>query len=388
VVCLVLAALLTSPAALLSWGEQTLNDTGRYVDTVGPLVSSPEVQDAIATQATAAIRQQVDVEAILNDAFSGVISDAPRLQELVGPFSYAINALIDSQVRQFIASDAFKEIWVTANTRTQQTMLRLLRGEDVGAVSLQGDQVVLDVSEVIDQVKRLLAERGLTLLEEAPIPAVDRQIVLLDAPQLKQVRTAYSLGNPIARWLVVVVLGLYVAGFALARRRARMTIAVGVALAANAVLLALALTVGRQLFMNQLSGSVFDQASGVFYQTLLAYLVRARQVMLGLGLILVVVGWYVGSAASAALVRETVAGALETAGGTLAGGPASRVGDWVAPNVQWLRVLIGAVGVMVLTWGNGFSLGRLTSALILVLVLLAAAQVLIGASRRTGLAAP
>ena len=45
VICLVLAALLTTPAAIAYWGQRTLNDTTRYVNTVGPLVNSPEVQN-------------------------------------------------------------------------------------------------------------------------------------------------------------------------------------------------------------------------------------------------------------------------------------------------------------------------------------------------------
>ena len=70
-VCVVLAALLTTPAALAYWGQRTLNDTQRYVATVGPLVDSPEVQDAIATKVTDAIEARVDVEAILNDVLLG-----------------------------------------------------------------------------------------------------------------------------------------------------------------------------------------------------------------------------------------------------------------------------------------------------------------------------
>jgi hypothetical protein len=170
VICVVLAALLTVPALVSFWGQRTLNDTQRYVDTVGPLVDSPAVQDAIATRVTDAIQRQVDVEAILNDVFAGVITDRPRLQRLAGPLSAAINGLIDRQVREFIASDAFADIWVTANTRAQQALVRLLEGDETGAVSLQGDQVVLDVSDVIDQVKQRLVARGLTFVENAPIP--------------------------------------------------------------------------------------------------------------------------------------------------------------------------------------------------------------------------
>jgi hypothetical protein len=104
VICLVLAALLTVPAAFAFWGQRTLNDTQRYVDTVGPLIHSPAVQDAIATRVTDVIDKQVNVEEILNNVFAGVITDRPRLQQLVGPLSGAIDGLVDSQVRQFIAS--------------------------------------------------------------------------------------------------------------------------------------------------------------------------------------------------------------------------------------------------------------------------------------------
>ena len=127
-VCVVLAALLTTPAAIAYWGQRTLNDTQRYVDTVGPLVDSPQVQDAIATTVTDAIQSQVDVEAILNEVFAGVITDRPRLQMLVGPLSGAVNALVDREVRAFVASDTFADIWVRANTRAQQTLVRVLEG--------------------------------------------------------------------------------------------------------------------------------------------------------------------------------------------------------------------------------------------------------------------
>ena len=54
-ICVVIAALLTTPAAVAFWGQRTLNDSQRYVETVGPLVDSPEVQAAIATKVTDAI---------------------------------------------------------------------------------------------------------------------------------------------------------------------------------------------------------------------------------------------------------------------------------------------------------------------------------------------
>ena len=382
VVCVVLAVLLTTPAVVAFWGQRTLNDAQRYLDTVGPLVHSPEVQDAIATTVTNAIEQQVDIEAILNEVFAGVITDHARLQKLVGPISGAVNGLIDREVREFVASDAFADLWVRVNTRAQQALVRLLKGEEEGgAVSLQGDQVVLDLSEVIDQVKQRLVARGLTIVERVPIPDKDRQIVLLSAPQLKQARTIYAFANPVARWLILVVAALYVAAFLLSRRRPRMTVIIGVALVANALLLAWALSIGRQLFINELAGTVFGPASRVFYDTLGAYLERGWQVLGWLGLILVVVGWFTGPNASGTAVRTTLSGGLESVGAQLADTPLGGAGRWVAANARWLRVAVGVVGVVVLLWGTDVSVSRLGWSLLVVVVLLAVVQVLVGAGR-------
>jgi hypothetical protein len=381
VICLVLAALLTTPAAIAYWGQRTLNDTTRYVNTVAPLVNSPEVQNAIAIQVTDAIEKQVDIEALLNDVFSGVITDRPRLQRLVGPLSAAINSFIDRQVREFIASDQFADLWTAVSTRTQQSLQRVLKGDQSGAVSLQGNQVVLDVSDVIEQVRQRLIDRGLTILQNVPIPNVDKQIVLMDAPQLKNLRTIYAFANPVAQWLIVLVAALYLAALVLARRRPRMTVIIGALLALNALLVALALEVGRQLFIDALAGTTFGPASRVFYDQLLSYLERGQKVFLWLGLILVVIGWFAGRNRYGTAVRTAISGGLEGIGGSLADTPVGGAGRWVAANARWLRVAVGLLGVVVLLWGNDVSVSRLFWSLALVVGLLAVVQVLVGAGR-------
>jgi len=384
VICVVLAALLTIPAAVAFWGQRTLTDTQRYLDTVGSLVDSAVVQDAVATRVTDAIQQQVDVESVVNEVFAGVIDDAPRLQLLVGPISGAVNGLIEREVRKFVASDAFADIWVTANTKAQQGFVRLLEGDDGGAISLQGDEVVLDVSEVIDAVKERLVARGLTVVEDLPIPQVDKQIVLLEAPGVKQARTIYAFAKPTATWLLPLVAALYFAAFLLWRRRPPMAVAIGILLMANMLVLAFVLSIGRQLFVNELAGTVFGPASTVFYDTLLAYLVRGWQVFLWIGLFLVGAGWFAGSNRSGTAFRTTVVGALENAGAAVSDGPVGDAGRWVSANAGWVRVAVGVLGVLVLLWGGDVSLTRLFWSAVLVVALLAAVQVLVGAGGGAG----
>ncbi len=388
VVCVVLAALLTVPAAIAYWGQRTINDTQRYVATVGPLVHSPQVQDAIATKVIDTIQKQVDVEAVLNDVFAGVITDRPRLQELVGPMAGAIDGLIDSEVRQFVASDTFADLWVTVNTKAQETVVRLLKGDNSGAISLQGDQVVLDLGDVIDQVKQRLVARGLTIVQNVPTASLDKQIVLLDAPQVKQLRTIYAFTNPVATWLIWVVVLLYLAAFMLARRRPRMTVTIGALLAANALLVALVLSIGRQLFINQLAGTVFGPASSVFYDQLLSYLVRGWHVFLWLGLVLVATGWFTGSNAPGTAARTTIAHGLESVGASMSHGPVGEAGRQVAANARWLRPVVGVLGAVVLLWGNDVSPTRLFWSVVLVVVLLSLVQVLVGAAPTTRSSSP
>jgi hypothetical protein len=348
-------------------------------------VDSPEVQTAIATKVTDAIEEQVDVQALLTQAFAGVIKDRPRVQLLIGPLTGAVNGLIQTQVQNFVESDAFRQLWLAVNTRAQERLVQLLEGNDSGAVQVQGGEVILDLSVVVDQVKQLLVARGLTFVQNAPpIPAADQQIVLLQSDQLKQVRTIYAFTNPVAKWLLPVVALLYLGGLLLSRRRPRATVIIGLALAANALLVALLLSIGRQLFINQLSGTVFGPASRVFYDTLLSYLERGQHVMLWLGLILVVIGLFAGGTRLGTAVRTTIAGGLESIGGSLADTPVAGAGRWTAANAVWLRIVVGVLGVVVLVWGNDISVSRLIWSTVFVAVLLAVIQVLVGAGRTAG----
>ena len=231
VICLILAAILTVPASFAYWGQRTINDGQRYVATVGPLVNSPEVQAAIATKVTDAIESQVDVEAMLNQVFAGVIKTKPRLQALVGPLAGAVNGLIESP-----------------GTRVHS--LRRLRGL-LGSGQHQGAGGAGPGAEggrLGGGVHPGRAARPRPLRRHRPgqatsgrprahdrrrtprrSPTENRQIVLLEAPQLNQLQNIYAFANPVAKWLLLVVAVAYLAAFLLSRRRPRMTVIIGVA---------------------------------------------------------------------------------------------------------------------------------------------------------------
>ncbi len=378
VICFVLAALLTTPAAVAFWGQRTLTDSQRYLETVGPLVQSPQVQDAIGTAAIQTFEQQVNVEAILNDVFAQVLTDRPRLQRLVGPLASGVNSLIEREVRSFVASPAFADLWVAAQARAQQALVRVMEGDASGAVSLQGDNLVLDIGDVLEQVKQRLIARGLTVLQNVPIPDVNKQIVLMQAPQLAQARTIYAFTKPVATWLLPVVALLYLIAFLVARRRPLMCAAIGVSFVVNALLIAFAVTVGERLFVNGFSSTVLASASSVIYTQLLGFLTRGWQAVLWLGVILIVAGWFAGITKSGATSRRWVSAGLRAGGAGVGTEALVPTGRWVAANVGLLRAVAVAIGFVVLLWGLDTSLSRLIWSTVLVLVLLALIELLAG----------
>jgi hypothetical protein len=381
VVLVVVATLLCTPALVAYWGQRTLNDTDRFVATMGPLVDQPEVQAAITQQVTTAIQDQVDVEALLTDAFSGVIADRPRIELLVGPIAGAVNSLVENQVRAFVASDAFANLWVRVNTRTQQGLVKVLEGDNTGAISVQGDQIVLDLSDVIETVKAELVDRGLTFAAKVPVPQTDKQIVLLTSAEMQQAQNIYAFTNPVAKWLLWVVLAMFLGAVLLARRKARMTVVTGFCLAGNGLLLMFLLTVGRQVFVNELAGTVFGPASKVFYDILLTYLHAGGRALVTLGLILVASGWFSGSTSSAIATRSTVSGGLETVGNAIKVDQFRAAGRWVVANVRWLRVVAALVAVVVALWGNQVDRERLLWCFVLMLALFAVLQLFVGAGK-------
>ena len=378
VICFLLAAILTTPAAVAFWGQRTLTDPQRYIETVGPLVNSAEVQDAIGTAAIQTFEKQVNVEAILDDVFSQVLTDRPRLQRLVGPIASGVNSLIEREVRSFIASDTFADLWLAAQTRAQQAFMRIMEGDSSGAISLQGDQVVLDIGDVLEQVKQRLIARGLTVLQNVPIPDVNKQIVLMDAPKLAQARTIYAFTRPIATWLLPVVALLYLIAFMLARRRPLMATAIGVAFVVNALLVAFVLNVSERLVVNALSDTVLAPASTVIYTQLLSFLTRGWQMLLWLGVVLIVAGWFAGITSSGAGARRWVSQGLRAGGAAIGTEGLRPTGRWVAANAGWLRVVAVALGAVVLLWGLDTSLSRLVWSAVLVVVLLVLIELLAG----------
>lgn len=316
----VLAALLTPVALVGHWGHRTVVDTERYLETVGPLIERPEVQQAISesitTAAVQAINTQTQVEGLLDRLFP----DASFTGPLAGPIAAGINGLVGELVNRFVQSEQFEQAWITLNRAAQRGMVTLLEGGEEGPVRIQGNDIVLDVSSLLAQIQQYLVDSGLTAAANISLPANDRQIVLTTVDGLGQIRLIYSLTSPILTWFPLIIAALFALSIALARRRARLVVTLGIVLLVEAGLLSVAIGAGQERFENQLIGTAWQPASAIFWDTLLNFLLLGIQAVLLLSVVLIVAGWFGGRTRAARLVRGRIIRGLDDIGDRLPDG--------------------------------------------------------------------
>lgn len=380
VVLIVLGSLLAPVAIVTSWSRVVLSDTDAVVATLAPLAKDARVQAYLSQQVTAAIEQQVDIDAMVNQVFDGLggaIQGRPQaqlaLQALRQPAADGVRSAIDTAVNRVVASDAFAQAWSEALRTSHAQTISALQGDPDAALTINSEGLGLRLAPLITRVKDVLAERGFALA--AQIPVVDKTIVLAPAESLAQVQLAYRSAVMAGFWLALVVLALVVGGIVAAVNRARATVwaAVGLGLAALAVLTGLA--AGRIAAQIAVPAAVMpNDLLQLFYDTVSAALTELATATLVLAVVVGVAAWLAGPFASARRLRagyaSLVAGLRESADARqLSSG---RLGEWLYANRVAVRALIGAgVGATLLLnrpITAGLVIGVAVTALVLLLM--------------------
>ncbi len=378
VLIFVIAAALTPLAMLGNWGHATVVNSEQFLATVGPLAESPQVQAAVSEAVSAAIVKQVDTTAIVGDFLGGLLNNDQLSASLSAPIAAGVNKLIGEIVQGFIASDAFQKVWVTLAGATQKSVVAILQGGNEGPIQMKGDQLVLDISDLLTAVQSQLVAQGVSLADKVTVPASDRQIVLFEAPVVAQLQFVYSLTSPILQWFPLLMAILFGLAITLARRRPRMVLAVGIALVVTGGLTTWTLGVGKTFFVDQLAGTVFGGASGVFWDTLLNYLMTGLQGLMIFGVVVAIAGWFAGSSRPAKNVRAHMVAGLTELGSNL---PENGLSTFLRERADTVRWVITAVTVFILVVGSVMSLTHMIWVLLLAGGLFTLLQVLIGSKQ-------
>ena len=343
----VLAVILTPVAVIGHWGHTTITDTEAYLETVGPLAENPEIQRVIGDVVTNAVIEQVDAQALVGGFLTELLPNDKLAEALTGPLSSGVNQVIAGAVQKFMTSDAFQTAWIALNKAAQRGLIAALNGDPDGVIKIEGPDVVLDISTLLVTIQKALVEQGIEVAGKVTVPQIDAQIVVMSSPAFEQLRTIWAFANPLLGLILLIVAALFTLSVLLATRRARTTVAVGVAVFAIGGAIQLSLSWAETQFENAFLGTIFQAASIAFFQTFLSYLIEGLFSMMLLGVILVVVGWFAGRSDSALRTRAAlVRGYADMA---------SRLPEWVssigrpmrdyAPFIRWGLLFLWVIAV-------------------------------------------
>jgi hypothetical protein len=377
-ILLTLSCLLAPVTIVAVWANTQVSDTDRYVDTVSPLIDDPSVQADLTDAVTEVIFTHVDLKAITDEAL-GAVSDLglrpgveAALQALQQPVISGIQDFVHSRVERLISSQQFETVWDRANQLAHRNLVKLLEGNESGAISAQGDTISVNLGPIVSQVKERLIADGFGLASNIPDVNVSYELVQSDA--VTQAQSAYRVLTALSIWLPIITLILFVAGVLSAKHRSRAVLFGALGFVAAMLALGIALAVTRIVYLQALPGTVLSRESaGVVYDTLVRFLRDGLRLIAVVALIVAIAAYFSGSSASARRARSAASRGITRMRGRAegAGMRTGGFGVWVYKYKRLLWVATVIIGGLVLVFWSRPTIAVVITTTIVVVVVIA-----------------
>jgi hypothetical protein len=335
-VLVVLVCVLAPVSVMAVWLRNTVLHTDQYVDTMAPLAEDPAVQQAIANRVTNTLVGETNLEKKIADLLPD--RAAPAAPFIAG----GAEQVVRNTTLKIVESDQFATLWREMNRRAHKQVVAVLQGKGTDNVQTENGQVVVRIGPVVDKVLGALEKAGITLFENVQVDRVNREIVLVDSEDLRTAQSAVDLLNTLAWVLPFVLVGIFAIAVWLSgnRRRTVLRTALGIALAMGIVLTLFNLL--RSVYLDALPASVNEDAATAVYDQVLSFLRTALRTSFVLAVVVAIGAWLSGPGRAATRIRDAVRRQ------PAAGGEVSPVGAFVGRYRTALRILVGAVAVIIL----------------------------------------
>jgi hypothetical protein len=359
VVLIVLASLLAPLAVVSVWADKTVTDSDRYVETVAPLIDDPAIQNALADRITAEIFKYVDVEAVTKETFDAIAARglppriAAQLDALTGPIVNGVQSFTRTQVGNVVGSDAFAAAWVQANRIAHTELVNALTGQSDGTVNVQNGAVSVNLAPLIQIAKQQLTSAGFGLADR--IPTVNAQFVIFESADLTKVQSGFRLLDVLGVWLPIVVLVLVLVGVYVAKNHRRAFIGAGLGIFIAMLVLGIALTAFRRVYLDAVPASVLPQdAAATLYDTLIRFMRASLRRVAVAAIIIAVAAFLTGPSTTAVTTRRILSNGIAALrrSAESAGLRTGQVGDWVYSYRGPLRVATVVIAAVVLILWN------------------------------------
>jgi hypothetical protein len=232
------ATVIAFAATLSMWVNRQLLDNHNWTSTSRQLIQDPSVQQSLSVYLVNQLYQNVDVAAALQERLP------PNLDSLAAPFAAALHEPATKAVGFALQRPRIQQLWVNAMSNTHQKLVNVLENKTGDGIDTGNGVVTLQLGAL---VQRTADELGLPGDVAARIPPEAGTIVVMKSSNLSAAQAGVQAIHILGRWLLVLVIGMWVLAAYLAHGARRITIRrIGWAL----VLLGLALLVTRKVVGN------------------------------------------------------------------------------------------------------------------------------------------
>jgi hypothetical protein len=336
VALLVVVGCVLAPISVIGlWARNTLLDTDQYVDTVGPLAEDPAIQRAVSDRVTRRLVTSVDIEGEITAAF-------PRAESFAPSIASGLETFVREATLRLMQTDRFQTFWENANRRAHSRLIAVLEGEGTETVQTRNGQVVLNVGPFVDQVKKRLDDRGVTIFDDVETKG---QFVLFDSEQLTKAQSGVRLLKRVTYLLPILALLAFAAAIALSPNRRRTLLRAALGLAFGMALLLVVFSLARTAYLDAIErAGRSTEANAAAYDQVLGFLRLSLRTVFALGLVVALGAWLAGPGRLATRIREGILGLVRGKPGA----EVTDVGRFVHAHRVALRVLVVALGLLVL----------------------------------------
>ncbi len=335
-VTVVIAALLLPTAMVGNWATAQIVNTQRFVDTLAPLASNPQVQKAITDTLTTEIDKAINLDAATQQVMDGIataLNLPPEVKKLVdglsGPAASGVRGLVRETISKIVASPEFQKVFTESLRFTHQQVIALLSNDPKAVVVLDKDgTLALPLGPLVAQVKQQLVDDKVPFADL--IPAVDVSVPIAKVPELVTARIAYQIGTGVGTWLPWIVLALFALSVLVAIRHWRQVMVAGIVTLVLAGLVAVGLSFGRVILISSISPTLAG-ASDVVYNSMVSYVSEMTGGLIAASVVAIIVGALFGLESTA------------------------RLRTWFASGFAWARTSLDGVGVRTGSFGSALS---------------------------------
>lgn len=349
-VLVILGAILAPLSVVSVWASNTVGSQDQYVATVAPLATDPAIRSAVTTRVTDAVYARLDVPTLVAGALP------PRAQVLTQPISNGVKSFINTVVSRIVTSPQFATFWEQANRAAHAQLVGALEGTSTAGVSVHNNQVTLDLSQLVAQVKSRLSASGLTIVDKIPTGSIRGTVTIFQSDKLGQIQGLYNALQTVGVWMPIIAAALLVAGVLLAPRRRRAIAWAAFGVLVMVLIATLVFYFGRNYYLTHLPPQIHSRAAAAAAFDILTRFLRQSARTLAVAAVVVwVVAFVSGPARGAGTVRHAV-----TAGAGGLGDRAERAGLLPVPvrlfagrYRRWLQVAdVVLIVVILLLWSH------------------------------------